>query len=67
VLGVFFPQRGHGRLMRRDILPANRPFVARVLMEFETNVVQPLFESYLGGSVRPIKMTEREGFGPLPL
>jgi hypothetical protein len=53
--------------MRRDILPANRPFVARVLMEFETNVVQPLFESYLGGSVRPIKMTEREGFGPLPL
>jgi hypothetical protein len=26
-----------------------------------------VFESHLGGSVRPIKLTKREGFGPLPL
>ena len=67
MLGVFFPRRGHGHLLRRDVLPANRPFVARVLVGSETTVVRLLFKSHLGGSVRPIKLTEREGFRPLPL
>jgi hypothetical protein len=44
-LDVFFPRMGRGHLMRRDVLPANRLFAARVLARFEAAVVQSCFSN----------------------
>jgi hypothetical protein len=62
-----FPRRGQSHLMRRDVLPISRPFVARVRAGFETVVVQPFLFTLRWLHMSLYKTDQEEDFGPLPL